>query len=367
MSTLFTEKAPVVDTVDKSKAINEFAKIENLEPAIRQWLRETFQVVTLKDLANLSVNQVFFRLEDEGKGVPRSEVEGWVAQAQEFVAEVTPWQTFATFVVSLQSRRVGGQIDQRTIAYYLEADQRKIWSGIDYNGVCKLMLDQLGPDFQMSPLLQSEANETLESTTEEDSDTSTVDVSETTADRESDLGETNERVELVAEGEFAPESDSLPDMEEEDPVRLEITQLKVCQPLKAEETVPEGAEDEDAESAKNIVVDVTKRLLPGELPKEKPFDLEVTFQLSGDRAIELTKQAFPYHTEVYGQNRMTMQKLKLGQATVGTLVDGKLTYICRLPEVTLSEAGPYRLQVIAQLEGAPVSPDFLELPFVQVA
>lgn len=85
-----------------------------------------------------------------------------------------------------------------------------------------------------------------------------------------------------------------------------------------------GSEVEGAETEKIMVVDATKRLLPGELPKEKPFDLEVTFQLSGARAIKLTKQSFPYHTKVYGQNRLTRQKLTLGQTPVETLVDGKL-------------------------------------------
>ena len=367
MSTSFTEKIPAVSYTGKGKDINEFAKIENLEPSMRQWLRETFQVVTLKDLANLSVNPVFFRLEDEDKGIPRREVESWIAQAKEFVAGETSWQTFATFVVSLQSRQIGEQIDQRTIAYYLEADKRKIWSGIEHDGVCKLMLDQLEPESPMSPLLQAKAIETSESTLEDDSDSSTDLVSKSTTDGESDLGETHEASEVVAEGELAPESESPPDEEMEEPVRLEITQLKVCQPLEIEETETEGAEAEDIETEKIMVVDTTKRLLPGKLPKEKPFDVEVTFQLLGKGALELTKQPFTYHTEIYGHNRVTRKDLTVGQVSVGTLVDGELIYKSRFPEVTLPEAGPYHLQIITRLEGASVGPDLLELPFVQVA
>lgn len=372
------------------------------------------------------------------------------------------WQTFATYIVSLQSRQAGEQIDQRTIVYSLETDKSQIWPGVEYDGVCKLMLDQLEPILQVtlrepvamdskterqpgataamssetngtsdltdksanltsegaldapipelnreaqtpeptsqkSLLTQPEVNETSKSTAEDDLNASTEEISESPAEQESapvEPEETSESppkeesapgkpeessepiaegesaldetLELVDEGEFVLEGERTPGEEREEPTKLEITQLKVCQPMKTAETEIESAEMEKKKET-IAVLDATKRALFGELAKEKPFDLEVTFQLSGSGAIELTKRSFPYHTEVHGQNRTTGSRLTLGYAPVGTLVDGELTYTCRLPDLTLPKAGPYRLQVITHLENVPVSPGFLELPFVQVA
>jgi hypothetical protein len=351
------------------------------------------------------------------------------------------WQTFATYIVSLQSRQVGEQIDRRTIVYFLEADKRQIWPGVECDGVCKFMLEQLEPILQvtpreavamdstterppkattemssetngtsdlteesadltsegalddpipaanqeaqllettsqMSPLAQPEANETSELTAQDYFDFSTVGISESPLEEESVPGKPEKAAELTVEGESAPdetlelvdkgESERTPDKEREEPIKLEITQLKVCQPMKTEKIEIESAET-DKKKETVTVLDGAKQALFGELTKEKPFDLEVTFQLSGTGAIELTKQPFRYHSEVYGHNRVTRKDLTLGYAPVGTLVDGELIYTCRLPNLTLLEAGPYRLQIITRLEGAPVRPDLLELPFVQVA
>lgn len=452
METSFTGETPAEGNIGKGKDIDEISRIDNLEPAIKCWLQEVFQVVTLKDLAALSVDQVFSRLEAEGQEVTHGEVERWIAQAKELTAEETSWQTFATFVVSLQSQPVGEQINQRTIAYYVEADQRIIWPGIESNGVCALILDQLksesqaqidtqapvaadsiaeraskataemslevnhtpeladefadlnreetvdnqGPGLnkekqvlESEPIvpspMESKANESSESTPDESSTTGDP-ASELTSEHPSDsdqadeiLESTNEIIEppfehtlepvthpgspeLAAEDEVAFDRKSLPQVEIGEPVTLKITQLKVYQPL-----TPNKASVSGAKTEKIMVFDTAKRLFSGELPKEKPFDFEITFQLSGARVAELTKQSLTYHAEVYGQNRKTRKKLALGQTPAGKLVDGELTYSCRLPAVTLPESGSYRLQVITQLDGASVSPDFWELPFVQVA
>lgn len=155
----------------------------------------------------------------------------------------------------------------------------------------------------------------------------------------------------------------------EEPLRLEITQIKIYPPLKLadgfSQTGPEQSENNELE--KVVFVDVRRRLLMGELPTCQLLDMDVVFQLKGSGAIELTRQPLIYSTEVAGENRMTHRKLIPGSVPVGTLTDGELAYTCRLTGVSLPEAGTYRLQVITQIKNAPVSPDVIELPFVQVA
>jgi len=233
----------------------------------------------------------------------------------------------------------------------------------------KPLEQSLQPESQLSPMMVSEANETSELPTDDGSDPSTDEASESTVERELATDEIEDAPEAVAEDQLIAESDEPSKEIMEDPPKLEITQIKIYLPVEAKISEAEDAEVEEGsdEDEKVMVVDATKRLLLGHLPKEKPFDLEVIFQLTGSGALDLTKQSLPYYTEVYGQNRTTRQKLTLGKAPEGYLVNGELTYTCRLPEVLLPEAGSYQLHIIASLDGASVSPDYLELPFVQVA
>ena len=365
------------------------------------------------------------------------------------------WQTFATFIVSVQSRQKGEQTEQRTITYLLEADKRKIWPGVEFNGVYKLMLDQL-QQVLPSPQSQAPAEQNLgsatragkstakeaaaptdsngvsgtkvettskdknlaeeitekpaaSSTPNDDSDAPVDRVPESTIGKspspaeakkdesaperkspskeitekpvalstpKDDRGSSSDKVseanavsapiktdkDSVGEDELSAKDKGVPEEEVEEFPKLKITQLKIYQPIEEEK-----AEGEDTETEKAIVVDVLKRSVPSILPKEKPFDLEVSFQLSGTNALGLTKRSLPYHVAVYGQNRTTKEKLTLGKAPAGKLIDGELTYTCRVSDVTLSQPGVYSLQIINQLEKAPVSPDFLELNSVQVA
>lgn len=344
--------------------------------------------------------------------------------------EQSSWQTLATFMISLQTRTVRNQIDYRTIAYSIEGDTRTVWPGIEFNGVYKLVQEHLhhlyqegretpamklftpgdspkseqpsmdladgtefiskktaenqvldlqgiGQDadgeFTILPLTQPEANEISESSQEAE-----IEPSEMPAITEPENvmpGAVVETVEAVPER--TPTVLRGKNLEAEvaevmEPLTLEITQLKIYSSQKVQvsedevtkvvDQTQEGAQDE-----KVMVVDATRRILMGHLPPAKPFDLEVCFQLTGTGALEITQQPLPYHVEVYGKHQKTRQKFSLGQAIVGNLVDGKLTYSCRLTNVSLPEAGTYRLQVITYLENAPVAPDLLELPFVDVA
>lgn len=407
----------------QNKEFNEFAKIEGLGPTMQRWLRETFHVYTVADLANLSVNRVLSRLEDEEKDFCRREIEHWIQQAQEFAAQQSSWRTFATFVVSLQSRQVGGQTDQRTTAYFLEADRRAIWSGIECNGVYELMLDQLKHILQLQPegkaLMESESMSEPKPSNANSSETEPMDAaatvmqdsklenqvvqsepvtthpsaSETVLDTtDIELGPleveqdrtpeaaTDESVELMIESLLGGEVAS----EVSKPIALKITQLKIYQPpetkelesgapevkkTKSKKTPSKQAEPEELEEPqqeKAISVNLAKRVMLGMLRRLEPFQIEVTFQLTGTGAVELTQKPLHYRIQCFIQNRVTREKMQLECATAGTLTKGKLTYPSRLPEITLQEPDIYRVQIVTQLQGGSVNPDLLELRFVRV-
>lgn len=412
-----------ISNASQGKEFNEFARIEGLGPAMQRWLRETFQVYTIADLANLSVNRVLSRLEDEEKDFCHREIEHWIQQAQEFAAQHSSWRTFATFVVSLQSRQIGGQTDQRTTAYFLEADRRAIWSGIECNGVYELMLDQLKHILQLQPegkaLMESESmsdpkpsnanssgtepmaasaedqqeseleNQVVQSesvtATPSESETGlhTTDVELAAPDIEQDktpAPETDESIKLMIDSLLGAEAES----EVLEPIALKITQLKIYQPRETEELEPEepevkktkskkmkskqaeSEELEEPEQEKAIVVNLAKRSLVEMLRREDPFQIEVTFEITGTGATPLTNKPLHYQVQCFIQNRATLEKMQLESSAAGVLTKGTLTYTSRLPAITIRHPDVYRFQIVTRLQGRCANPDLLELPFVQI-
>ena len=72
--------------------------IRGIETTKQQWL-EFLGICTIRDLAGASADQIESRLRDKGhiisediSSITRSEIEGWIAQAQEFTAELSSQQ-----------------------------------------------------------------------------------------------------------------------------------------------------------------------------------------------------------------------------------------------------------------------------------
>jgi hypothetical protein len=394
-----------LDNIDQDKRSKELAKIQGLSVARQRWLQDTLKVKTVQDLANLSVDQILSRLEADHKAVSRDQVEDWIDQAQALVAAQASWQPFATFVVSFQSRLVGGETQHRTVVYFLEADRRKIWTGLECDGVHELMLDQLQRLFQLEPA-ESEAPALV---SEDPPTPEPAPSSNLTAEAEEvglDLDQSGELLEPEPQptsGQDADISQVLepppapsPEAAAESPptpaakitsdpqtspaapgemgpsTHLETMQLKLWQPPVSEEVELEEVELEEVEleeepsPSKAVVLDQQRRSLGRPLQADQPLDLEVTFQLQGAGALALTHQPLAYHAQVYGQNRITGEKSFLGKTVTGCLVEGELTYTCRLANLVLPQSDAYQLQVITRLEGGSVGPDLFELSFVQV-
>jgi hypothetical protein len=394
MSTSFTIGRLASGNSNQNTELNELGEIHGLADAAQSWLQNTLQVETVQELAELAADQVLNRLEADGNPVPRDQLEDWMAQAQALVAAQDSWQPFATFVVSFQSRQVGGEIQHRTVVYFLEADRRKIWPSLECDGVHELMLDQLQRLFQLEPA-ETEAPASVSGgppTPEPAPDSNlTAEAEEVGSDLErpgelpepepqptsgqdADISQVLEpppapSPEAAAESSPTPVAKITSDPqaspvapgEMRPSTNLETMQLKLWQP-----PVPEDTEAEELSPATEIVLDQQRRWAGRPLQADQPLDLEVTFQLRGTGALALTRQALAYHAQVYGQNRITGGKTFLGKTVTGYLVEGELTYTCRLTNLVLPQSDAYQLQVITQLEGGSVGPDLFELSFVQV-
>ena len=300
--------------------------------------------------------------------------------ADTLVAAQDSWQPFATFVVSLQSRQIGGETQQRTVIYFLEGDRRKIWPGLECDGVYGLMVDQLQRVFQLEPAVagvtDADASQSIaeptsapELTPEVGADLDQpgdlpVPENHTTPGQDAETSHPPESaaespatpaVELASAPQFSPASPAAPG-EKGQPTSLETMQLKFSVPKEAEETRTET----------EILIDQQRRSLGRPLQADRALDLEITFQLRGPGALALTRQALPYHAQVYGQNRITREKSFLGKTSIAYLVDGELTYTCCLANLVLPQCDAYRLQVLTCLEGGFAGPDLFEVSFLQI-
>jgi helix-hairpin-helix protein len=144
---------------------DELSEVTGIGPARARWLGTAFGVRSLRDLAALSPEDIERMLKAEGRvAVSRKTIESWVAEARERAAEesgepappaarkgadredeAAEWKPVASFVVEFQSRPDKSPNEPwRTMVHYLEEDRNETWAGVDCEGLCRWMTQQLG-------------------------------------------------------------------------------------------------------------------------------------------------------------------------------------------------------------------------------
>jgi hypothetical protein len=143
---------------------DELSDIAGIGPARAQWLTATLGVRGFRDLAALSPDEIERKLKAEGRAaVSRKTIESWVAEARARAAEekgepappaaqkggvredeAPEWKPAASFVVEFQSQAgEGGMEPWRTAVHYLEKDENETWAGVDCDGLCRWMTQQV--------------------------------------------------------------------------------------------------------------------------------------------------------------------------------------------------------------------------------
>jgi hypothetical protein len=159
---------------------DELSEIAGIGPARARWLRATLGVRGFRDLAALSPDDIERKLKAEGRAaVSRKTIESWVAEARARVGEkgepavpaaqkggvrddeAAGWKPAASFVVEFQLRAGEGAIEPwRTAVHYLEKDENETWAGVDCDGLCRWMTQQVrrafGPEAPVDGGLPSE-------------------------------------------------------------------------------------------------------------------------------------------------------------------------------------------------------------------
>lgn len=309
----------------------------------QQWLRDNFHIRTYADLAALSEDDIEAQLKMDGQIVSRAKIEAWLAHARQLAAaESLPgarrhlssedgWKPFASFVVEFQEHITeDGDTVRRTSAHHMEADRGEVWPEIALDSLSAWMAQQLGVDDTMA---QSE-EEIMQTVAVQESASGVPEPEQTTAHARMPAP----TAEPMHQPPFVGEESLMP-------LRMNIIRLEVFQP---------------PDSGQPSSIMMPSQILSGFVQAGKPFTFCAVFKVVGVSA----KKPTSYSAQFYAYNLDTRDVTYLGYSQPAPFVEGDETQTIILPGVML-EAGLYRLQVVAKLEGTPTL-GYLEVPMFQV-
>jgi hypothetical protein len=318
----------------QGESSHELTKIRGVGVTKKQWLK-ALGIRTLYELAGATVDAIDTQLKHQGRVVSRSEIEGWIAQAQALVAEVgvqaspalltaetapfcrqeaeeeaslmpersphyvpektasiamdlADWQTLATFRLELQTRYGVGEAEQRVVIQHGETGATDMWAEIEGEQLQRWMLGQL----------QSE---------------------------------------LPSEAGAA--------------VAIAITQLRA---LKSHQ------------SGTPMIADSTHRRFGDAIQVGELFSLEASIQFTGLEAVYLPKQQVVYRAQCFARHLASGTVISLGDRVLQASTKAGSAYTALFPEIVLEQPGAYRLQVMVALQNAPATMGLFKVPLLQV-
>jgi len=131
----------------KNKMQDDLTAVKGIGPARQKWLGELFDVYSFEALSTLSAEEVEKTAKKAGKILAKGDVAEWIAQGKVLAAEkgsgsgvkagsgsaaaLPTWKPIASFVVEFQQKDDGEQVQRRTRAHYMEADEEITWPGIE--------------------------------------------------------------------------------------------------------------------------------------------------------------------------------------------------------------------------------------------
>jgi hypothetical protein len=325
----------------------------------QQLLRQSLNIRTFLDLANLSIAEIEAAFKAKGQIVSRDTIEQWQRGARELAAAAQPapqqvadlaniesgreanaspeegeWEWFGAFIVDFRALKVGGQVKERQIRVeqrkidkkgtWLEDNKIKNSIPIEGERLYQWMLEQLGekawPEPEQERLTQA----------------------------------TSAEVPPAKPPSIEPSPVEVPPTElpptETPRMRVEVTQIRAFQPPDID--TPSG-------------IGEANQPFVGLLKSGEPFALEVAFRLPGPAAADLVTRETTYLANFYARKMATRISTSVGDTEVDRLAPGKVSYTARLPEVIL-QPGTYHLGVLVKLRTRPPSMNYLEAPRLEV-
>ena len=337
------------------KDYDDLTLIPGIGDKRQQLFRQSLNVRTFLDFANLPATEIEAAFKAEGQIVSHDMIEQWIAQAKDYAdaaqlvspqgmesadidtgreaapAEEGEWEWLAAFLVEFRTLKVEGQVKERQI----RVEQRKIdkkgsWLEDDkknnnpipiagerlYQWMVEQLSEKVWPKPEEERLTQSPLAE-APSAKPPSVEPSAIEVQ-------------------------PPESSPI----ETPRIKVEVTQIRAFQPP-----------DIDTPSA----IGEANQPFLGRLKGGEPLALEVAFRLPEPGVVGLISRGTAYLANFYVRNWDTNVSISVGDTDIDHLTPGKVAYMARLPQITL-QPGAYRLGVLVKLHTRPPSINYLESP-----
>lgn len=341
------------------KDYDDLTRISGIADKRQQLLRQSLNVRTFLDFANLPTAEIEAAFKAEGRIVSHDIIVQWQREARELAvaaqlasqqsvelanietgreakssAEEGEWEWLGAFIVEFRALKVEGhvkapqiRVEQRKIdkkGIWLEDNKNKNSFTIEGERLYLWMLDKLGVKMQSEP---KEARSVQKSPVEAP-------------------------LAILPSVELSPVEAPPPESPptETPPIRVEVTQIRLFQP--PDIATPSGISKANQPFAV---------LLKG----GEPFALEVAFRLPEPATAALVTKETIYLANFYVRNNATGVSTSVGDTKADCLAPGQVAYTARLPEVIL-QPGTYRLGVLVKLRTRPPSINYLEVPLLQV-
>jgi hypothetical protein len=354
---------------------NGLTRIRGIGATKRRWL-ELLGICDVRDLARASAVEIESRLRAEGYTVTRSEIAGWIAQAQEFVTDLPSQPAVespdATVEGSPHLSSQDGESSQVVIespediaeeAPHLSTEEKESYHPTGESVPIKA-------EGNLSPSVQDGTWKTFASFS-------------IAFQRKQVEGRAEQRTILrhIEAGTVriwsGSESDSL-----HDSFASQLQQWIQSQIGKSIQPEPEAEKShvttcaiariiqlalfQPPQTGMPALVDHAGQGFSSFVQSGESFALAITFQLTGLHAADIAKQEIRYSAQVYARHRTTGAIASLGDTEATLLVQERPFYTALLPETTLQQPGMYRLQVLVTFQGATVPPAFFDVPMLQV-
>jgi hypothetical protein len=382
-----TNKTPSAD--QENSVIEDLTVIHGIAKTRQEWLRASFHVRTLLDLANLSADEIEAKSKADGKIVSRGEIESWLERARQLTSARTgggsremTTRIVAQFVVYFhQYRDENDTVKYRTEVHHVEADKSATTEQAELRAwMMKELEKQIGqpiepvvaprtiPDLpeirlppEESPTATSERIQRLLAKVQGHS----VPPVKTPTTQPTASSERYQRLLAKVQGQpaatFTQAPTTQPAASSERQQRLLARVGSADRPAPRPIAPPKPAAAREI-GPSNVHVQVSKiELLPSSiLQGNTPFTIQTRFELMG--AMAETAAQMQSSAQFYAYQRATGIKIDLG--SVEAFPEGQTTYTAALSGVRLAP-GIYRLQAIIQVTGAS-GPGYGEIPFVQI-
>lgn len=325
------------------RAYDDLSVISGIGPARQHWLSESLGINTFRGLALLSVTRAIEKLQADGHKISASELEHWIAAAQEKLQEKQDnpdkgWKPVAVFVLEFSKQsNIDETMVYRTIVHDMQGDISKKWAGLEGEQAFCWILHTLNKQLPEGIFVSTETDKEDVPTTKLAKETSEA---ETTSRQEvlepvSVEHEETKPTQGDTTGEQVPEAKkSLPG---NTVARISVERLSIEQPLYKQ--VPIRAERNNEPFA-------------GDILGNTPFMLEAFF--ATQTKDDLNSKPYTYHAEFYADNRASGQRIFLGESMPQNLSPDKANHTARLSEVMLAP-GTYRIHVLITVETSPTA------------